>query len=542
MRFFKSRLLPADSPSRCDWHYLVSTLNANGSVSPCCGIQDEKNDFGSMVGKSFHEVWSNAHYSSVRRLFVNGGDDGTSAPTICHNCPLPEDQSRGKDYIQRFLSDVPRAIQKQAHQLLPGMAPRLPKFTFPLWQSKSPYLKRRNENFLLALKERKDGVERPQSYPIAMVIDPSSACGLRCPLCPVSYTPSIREKSLMNPEVFGRLMEEVGPYLFSIDFFNWGEPLLNKQLPRMLAQAKEYDIHVRLSSSLSVKVEDAILEALVDHVDGLIVSIDGTSQETYEKYRRNGDFALAFSNLERVARLKREHHARQMTIYWQYLVFSFNEHELDTAQRMAKRIGVEFSPEAPFVDVDRNPEWLSTIDKYVMDRYKPMLAQLNTLRNPSSPPPTEIKLALGGFDAMFDRGFYAWENGARWLADQGAIRLRAPQMLGHFFLTAYAPPEMVNGTPVVLTIQVDGEELARLTVCEGGLFTRRIAVDPNRARWLSGREVQVTIASSRTFVPKEIVRDSSEDRRLSIIVTELGFRPGPAPQTTSLELAAIHNP
>ncbi|MCZ6490568.1 MAG: radical SAM protein [Acidobacteria bacterium] len=532
MRSLKSWLLPAAPPSRCDWHYLVSTLNANGSVSPCCGIQDEKNDFGSMVGKSFHEVWSNAHYSSVRRLFANG--DGTGVPTICHTCPLPEDQSRGKDYIQRFLTDMPRAIQKQAHRLLPGMAPRLPKFTFPPWRPKSPYLKRRNENFLLALKERNAGVERPQSYPIAMVIDPSSACSLRCPLCPVSYTPSIREKSLMNSEVFGRLMEEVGPYLFSIDFFNWGEPLLNKQLPQMLAQAKEYDIHLRLSTSLSVKVEDAMLEALVDHVDGLIVSIDGASQETYEKYRRNGDFALALSNLERIARLKRERHARKLTIYWQYLVFSFNEHQLETARHMAKRIGVQFCPEAPFVDVDQNPDWLSTIDQYVMDRYKPVRAQLNALRNPSSPPPTEMKLALGGFDGMFDGGFYGWENGARWLADRGTIRLRVPQMPGHFFLTAYAPPEMVNGTQVVLTIQVEGEELARLPICEGGLFTKKVAVDPQRARRLSGKEVLVTIASSRTFVPKETVRDSPDDRRLSIVVTELGFRPEPAADVISI--------
>ena len=182
MRSLQSWLLPAAPPSRCDWHYLVSTLNASGSVSPCCGIQDEKNDFGSMEGKSFHEVWSNAHYSSVRRLFANG--DETGVPTICHTCPLPEDQSRGKDYIQRFLPDVPRSIQKQAHRLLPGMAPRLPKFTFPPWQPKSPYLKRRNENFLLALKERKAGVERPKSYPIAMVIDPSPACSLRCARCP----------------------------------------------------------------------------------------------------------------------------------------------------------------------------------------------------------------------------------------------------------------------------------------------------------------------------------------------------------------------
>ena len=241
----------------------------------------------------------------------------------------------------------------------------------------------------------------------------------------------------------------------------------------MLARAKEYDIHVRLSTSLSVKVEDATLEALVDHVDGLIVSIDGASQETYEKYRRNGDLALALSNLERIARLKRERHARQLTIYWQYLVFSFNEHELDTAQRMAKRIGVQLCPEAPFVDVDQNPDWLSTIDQYVMDRYKPVRAQLNALRNPNSPPPTEMKLALGGFDGMFDGGFYGWENGARWLADRGTIRLRAPQMPGHFFLTAYAPPEMVNSTQVVLTIKVDGEELARLPICEGGVVYQK---------------------------------------------------------------------
>ena len=50
-----------------------------------------------------------------------------------------------------------------------------------------------------------------------------------------------------------------------------------------------------------------MLETLVKYrFTGLTFSIDGTSQETYEKYRRNGNFNNVIENIKKIKFTKRK--------------------------------------------------------------------------------------------------------------------------------------------------------------------------------------------------------------------------------------------
>jgi MoaA/NifB/PqqE/SkfB family radical SAM enzyme len=175
----------------------------------------------------------------------------------------------------------------------------------------------------------------------------------------------------MALDQFQSIIGELGPYLFQVDLFNWGEPLLNKKLLDMIACLKKYEINVRLSTSLAVPLADEFLKGLIlSGTDYIIISIDGMSPETYETYRVDGDFHLAMSNMEKMAQLKHQLKVDKPRLEWQYLVFSFNEHELPQAIRHARRIGVEFRPAAPYIDLDLHPDWLPSEDKFVREPYK----------------------------------------------------------------------------------------------------------------------------------------------------------------------------
>ncbi len=178
----------------------------------------------------------------------------------------------------------------------------------------------------------------------------------------------------MDLEIFQSIIDELGPYLFQVDLFNWGEPLLNKKLLEMIACLKSYEINVRLSTSLAVTLSDEFLKGLIlSGTNYIIISIDGMSPETYEKYRVDGDFHMAMSNMEKLARLKHQLKMDKPRLEWQYLVFSFNEHELPQAIRHARKIGVEFRPAAPYVDLDLHPDWLSSHDRFVREPYKALM-------------------------------------------------------------------------------------------------------------------------------------------------------------------------
>jgi MoaA/NifB/PqqE/SkfB family radical SAM enzyme len=226
------------------------------------------------------------------------------------------------------------------------------------------------ENLFLALHEQGASLEKVNSFPISLTLDTASVCQLHCPFCVHAKPSPTSPFSVLGWELFSSVLDELGPYLFHVDLSNWGEPLLNKRLLDMISCLKRHGIKVRLSTNLSLPLNQDFLEAFIrTQPDYVVISIDGMSQKTYETYRVAGDFQLAMSNLERLARLRRQLKAEKPRLVWQYLVFSFNQHELSIALQHAKKIRVEFHPSAPYINLDQHPEWLSSQPRFVREKY-----------------------------------------------------------------------------------------------------------------------------------------------------------------------------
>ncbi len=67
----------------CHFLWLVSVINWNGSVSPCCGNYYERMDFGNAFKDGFRKVWNNKMYQSARNAVAGRP---YSEPTVCLNC------------------------------------------------------------------------------------------------------------------------------------------------------------------------------------------------------------------------------------------------------------------------------------------------------------------------------------------------------------------------------------------------------------------------------------------------------------------------
>jgi radical SAM protein with 4Fe4S-binding SPASM domain len=140
---------------------------------------------------------------------------------------------------------------------------------------------------------------------------------------------------------FKKIIDEIGTYLISIDFFNWGEPLLNKDDYRMIGYAHKQKIVTTISSNFQHFSERGADEMISSGLDNLILSIDGASQESYEKYRIGGNFQKAIDNISTLVKKKRESGVNHPYIYWQFLVMKHNEHEIEKASEMARELGVD---------------------------------------------------------------------------------------------------------------------------------------------------------------------------------------------------------
>jgi MoaA/NifB/PqqE/SkfB family radical SAM enzyme len=226
-------------------------------------------------------------------------------------------------------------------------------------------------NFLHAKYEMYTGEQAVRSYPYYLTLEPSDKCQLRCPTCVTGIENETRasgdiaifrsNRTSLTHELLDTLLAEMGEYLFLIVFYNFGEPLLNRHLPELIRKAKAYDIETDINTNLSLPLSDErIEELLTSGLDYLYVSIDGFSQETYQVHRVGGNLELVKRNLERIVKA-RGALGLSTSITYNFLVFSFNEHEVPAAQRYCDELGIHFNRRDAFI---HDPTWLPTYRKH----------------------------------------------------------------------------------------------------------------------------------------------------------------------------------
>ncbi|MDF2696727.1 MAG: hypothetical protein K0S65_5110, partial [Labilithrix sp.] len=132
--------------------------------------------------------------------------------------------------------------------------------------------------------------ELPAGGPETGMIEPTNLCNLACPTCPTG-TGKIKPLPQMTLQRFDQVLGGLAPRLRNLALWNYGEPLLNKELPSMIARAKEAGVAVvKVSSNVHFLDGPRGSALLRSGLDVLILSVDGASQETYAAFRKDGDF------------------------------------------------------------------------------------------------------------------------------------------------------------------------------------------------------------------------------------------------------------
>ena len=184
--------------------------------------------------------------------------------------------------------------------------------------------------------------EAVSSYPVVAFIEPNLYCNLQCPACPTGLRLGLRPTVAIDEELFKTTIDQIGDYIFQLYMYNWGEPLLHKRTPEMIAYAKKKDINILLSTNLSLKLTDDYIDRLVlSGLDRMLVSLDGVTQESYSKYRQRGDIELVRENVRRIQQAKQRLGSATPRVVWQFLVFRHNEHEIEQARALHKEWGAD---------------------------------------------------------------------------------------------------------------------------------------------------------------------------------------------------------
>ncbi|TAE84409.1 MAG: radical SAM protein [Bacteroidetes bacterium] len=185
-------------------------------------------------------------------------------------------------------------------------------------------------------------VKRPfvAGNPIYMEIEPTTSCNLRCPQCPSGLREFTRNTGMLDMNLYTKIIDEVHEDLLWLILYFQGEPFLNKQFLEFVKYAAQKNIYTVTSSNAHYFTDEMAKATVESGLDRLIISIDGTSQETYSKYRVGGDFNKVIDGTQKLLYWKKELNKKTPHIIWQFIAFKHNAHQIPEIKKLAKEIGV----------------------------------------------------------------------------------------------------------------------------------------------------------------------------------------------------------
>ena len=179
------------------------------------------------------------------------------------------------------------------------------------------------------------------TYPAALTVCTGNICNLGCRLCPTGQNDKGRSKGFLSLAIFKNIMDECGPYLWELNLYNWGEPLLNKDLFEMVRYAKRFKVRITISTNLNHFNDSICSDLVLSGLDEVVVSLDGTSQESVSQYQVGNDFKKVVGHIAKLANCKNKLNKKQPVITWRLLVNRYNENEIAKARDLSREIGVD---------------------------------------------------------------------------------------------------------------------------------------------------------------------------------------------------------
>ena len=124
----------------------------------------------------------------------------------------------------------------------------------------------------------------------------------------------------------------------ALEFAGQGEPLNNPNFSELLTVARQ--IYPKMLQRVITNGNHHYADRMgTELIEEIIVSVDGSFQESYEKYRIKGNIAQAFEFIKDAVTIQKPLGG---SVTWKYILFETNdsEEEILEAQRIAQEIGV----------------------------------------------------------------------------------------------------------------------------------------------------------------------------------------------------------
>jgi len=225
--------------------------------------------------------------------------------------------------------------------------------------------------------------KKPQQWglPVSLSVEPTTSCNLRCPECPSGLRNFTRPTGMLSVDLFTKTLDQIASSLWYLLLYFQGEPYLHPQFFELVKQATSRNIYTATSTNGHYLTPEKARQTVESGLDRLIISIDGTTQETYESYRIGGKLDRVINGTKELIKAKKQLKSDTPHVIFQFLVVKPNEHQIDEVHRLARELGVDEVglKTAQIYDYQKGSPLIPDNDKYA--RYKLMEDGTYTIKN-----------------------------------------------------------------------------------------------------------------------------------------------------------------
>ncbi len=217
--------------------------------------------------------------------------------------------------------------------------------------------------------------------PLSISYEPTTSCNLRCPECPSGLRSFTRPTGMLDTGFFNQTIDELAGRLLYLIFYFQGEPYLNPKFLDMVQYASRKGIYTATSTNAHYLDDEMARKTVESGLDRLIVSIDGTTQETYQSYRIGGKLDKVIEGTKNVIHWKKQLKAKTPHVIFQFLVVKPNQHQIEDVMALGKEVGVDEVrlKTAQVYEYEQGNDLIPTIEKYA--RYKQQKDGTYTIKN-----------------------------------------------------------------------------------------------------------------------------------------------------------------
>ena len=214
--------------------------------------------------------------------------------------------------------------------------------------------------------------KRPRLWgnPITISIEPTTACNLRCPECPSGLRSFTRPTGNLKSDFFRSSLDQLQKELIYLIFYFQGEPYINPEFLNMVKYASDKNIYTITSTNAHFLNDTNARKTIESGLDRLIISIDGTTQDVYQQYRKEGNLKKVIEGTRNIIKWKKKLKSKTPHTIFQFLVVKPNEHQIDDVKKLGSELGVDEVKlkTAQIYDYKNGSPLMPSISKY--SRYK----------------------------------------------------------------------------------------------------------------------------------------------------------------------------